>query len=77
MDYFFRYAYLATFALYIAIFMSQLYNLIWLYIVSIVLFILSIFIYIFYHVNRQKQKTDWSYKKSCAFYMRLKCIFPK
>jgi hypothetical protein len=41
MDNFFKFAYLSTFLLYLCICLSILYNLTWLYIVSIILFVIA------------------------------------
>jgi hypothetical protein len=77
LDYFARYVYIACFALFVCVKMSKLYNLLWLNIVSPIVFGLSVIFYGFIHVKLLMIENEWRFGKAFNHYVKLRCIFPR
>lgn len=76
-DNFFRFAYIASFLLFLCLRLSDLFSLTWLYAVSIALFIAS-FIFYFYIIIRGKMHDqEWSFSITVKHYLKFECIFPR
>ena len=77
MDYFFRYAYIVSFLIYLCNRLSILYDLMWLYGLSIALFIASFFVYVYFMIKSRMYDNEWTFRITLNHYMKFRCIFPK
>lgn len=77
LDYFFRYAYFVCFLIYLCNRLSVLYDLMWLYSLSIAIFIASFFVYVYLLLKVRMYDNEWSLKFVYNHYTRFRCIFPK
>lgn len=77
LDYFFRFAYMACFVLFICLKMSFLYDLEWLYGLSIALFILAFALYTLAHIREKMIENEWTFSTAFRYYAKMRCIFPK
>ncbi len=77
LDYFFRFAYIACFILYLCERLSVLYDLVWLYAVSIAVFLASFLVYFYLIMRVRMYANDWSFSYTWQHYMRCRCIFPQ
>lgn len=77
MDNFFRYAYIVCFLIFLCNRLSALYSLLWLYALSIALFILSFFVYLFFVVRAKMYDHEWSFKVTLRHYATFECICPR
>ncbi len=76
-DNFFRFAYITSFLLFLCIRLSILYDLTWLYGLSIGLYIVSFFFYFYFIVRGKMYDQEWSFKIAMNHYMKFECIFPR
>ena len=77
LDYFARYAYIASFAFFVCVKMSSLYDLLWLSIVSPIVFAISVILYGYIHVKVLMTENEWRFNKAFNHYLKLRCIFPR
>ena len=77
MDHFFRFAYIICFALFLCIRLSVLYDMLWLYALSIALFLVSFIIYGIVVFKVRMYSDDWDLATTWRHYAYLRCIFPK
>ena len=77
MDYFFRFAYIACFILYLCERLSVLYDLLWLYAVSIAVFLASFLLYTYIVLKLRMYAEDWTFSYTWQHYMKCRCIFPQ
>eukprot|EP00347_Sterkiella_histriomuscorum_P019697 403340633 len=76
-DYFFRYSYIVSFLIYLCNRLSELYDLTWLYALSIALFISSFFIYAYFLFKARMYDNEWSFKVTFNHYLKFRCIFSR
>ena len=74
LDYVFRYGYAMCYLFFLCYFLSLLYELYWLYVTTIVLFVVSILGWILYHLLRRMRKSDLHMWGALKYYMRCYCI---
>ena len=77
MDYFFRFAYFVCFNLYVLLKIAFIYELIWLEAVSIIVFIIANFLYVFLHIYFKRIENEWSWKNTINYYAYFRFIFPR
>eukprot|EP00347_Sterkiella_histriomuscorum_P003280 403364894 len=77
LDYLFRYGYESAFLFFLCNFLSRLYSLLWLEIVSVILFVLSIVGWILFHIIVRMKKNRLTFFKATMFYLKCYQIIPK
>jgi len=77
LDYAFRFLYIDIYLIYLGVELAVLYDLLWLYIVSIILFILSVLGFLCWIVRNRMIEEEWKLKKALKHYTSLEFIIPK
>jgi len=57
--------------------MSKLYDLLWLEVVSIIIFVVATIIYFLLIIRQKMKETEWKFMKVLDYYVKFRCLFPK
>ncbi|CDW71294.1 glutamate-gated chloride channel [Stylonychia lemnae] len=77
LDYIFRYAFAICYIFFLCNILSRLYNVYWLSIASIVVFVFLIFAWVLFHIFWRMSENKISFLDAVKFYLRGYCIVPK
>lgn len=77
LEYFVRFYYIWTFLFYFIDKLSQLYQLDWLSITNLVVFLVGILIYLYFNFKWKREENNWTNSRTFEYYSWLECFIPR